>query len=60
MEAGEIPGAAAFSTLKGRATCQPELDEPFIVWPARGVQCKASLFAKIPQEQKQVEKTEEG
>lgn len=36
MEAREIPGAVTFSIRKGRATCQTELDEPFIVWPALG------------------------
>ena len=36
MEAREIPGAVPFSIWKGRTTCQNELDEPFIVWPALG------------------------
>lgn len=36
MEAREIPGAVPLSIRKGRTTCQTELDEPFIVWPALG------------------------
>lgn len=54
MEAQEIPGAAPFSILKGRATRQTELDGPFIVWPMLSwvTVVGASLFTKVPRDKR--------
>lgn len=62
MEAQEIPGAAPFSILKGRATRQTELDGPFIVWPMLSwvTVVGASLFTKVPRDKRRGERKKTG